>query len=565
MLSQIEKTAKTHVRRAGLRRRVSDAVNRIHGRMLEKYDLRLPAGRHAHNLLTTFRRLQLTFIEGYFVQALKRKRRTRTRPRVSLDVSGLVRASARRRWLRLPSELPRLSLGLGLLSALAGVFAPVKKVVRRLQLRALKKRKGRRVPTARISRVVFVDAGEMKRSHIEGKPYLYHKYLEGLVDFQSMEIPRDTLVVLYGSLDIVDNTRLEHPRVLLLDCFRDPGPRPHVGPLIEGLIWEGGYGSGGLESGFATALEKNRALFELLTGHDLDLVTCADAIVSQFREPVEIHLDNFDSTLFALSQYLLEHYPQHTVVGVQRVLGPYTFSYNLNELAGAVRQPHRILTWGRFHERQIRSLGYTCETESSCMFKLRPYAAFRDLDRGALRQRLVLPLDLPVVMVSVVQSILGFPLVDPLEYVRFLEALADLANRDACFVLFKPWPGQDPRSILDLATPYFKKNYTLFHSAFNEPFHNVELLRACDVQISTVSSFIGEAWYFGVVPILMDTPASRAYFSAAYTRRFREICHPSRGDVVETLEAVLALSPEQRDAWFERSKPAFADVFGEVS
>lgn len=527
-------------------------VNRISWVLLRKYELRVRVGRHSHNLLTTLRRFQLVFIEEYFVNVLKRRRRVAEAPRVALDVSPLVRPPSKR-------SFPRFGLGLGRLYKFLG--EEFYKVRRRIQLHFILKAK-RVVPGARVRRLYFIDAEEFKRSHIGQAPYVYHKYMEGLVDVHSLQVDAETLVVLYGVLDHVDNARLRHPRVALLAAHLDPKRKAHVGDLISDALWDAAFESGGIAPSLSPLLSKGKQYFEYLLRTDLELICATDNFLAHFRENLEIYLDTFDAVLFPLSQFLLENHPQHTIVGVQRVLGPYTFSFNIRNNDGLVRQPHRIVTWGPFHARRLRALGYTCELEQRALFRLEAYAPYLTLDRDEIKTRARIPLGIPVVMVSAVQSIINFPLMDRWEYTQMLMELAELANNDRCFIMFKPWPGEDPAGIKEIAAAGFKRNWSMMLSAMGEPFHNVELLRITDIIVSTMSSFIGEALYFGSIPILVDTPAAEAYFSPEYTHRFREICYPPQASLGDTVEEILTLDEVQRKAWRESVLPHFREVFG---
>jgi hypothetical protein len=542
--------------RRSLRERVSDAVNRLTWTLLAKYELRVPVGRGSHNLLTTLRRFQLTYLEAHFVAILERRRRAGTRPRVRLEVSALTRPP-RPRWKRLLDVAAGLARSRGSLGRLAG------KVARRVRTHVILKRR-RPVPVAGVTRLFFVDAGEVKRSHVSGRGYVYQKYLEGLLDLDGMAVGADTLVVLYGPLHELDHARLTHDRVVLLDAHRDPSRPAQVGALIERAAWEAWYGSGGVDPALSSLLASHRGYLEALMRADLGTIVAAERLLEHFHGPLEIVLDSYDSTLFPLSQYLLEHHPEHRIVAIQKVLGPYTFSWNIRGHGGRVRQPHRILTWGTFHCQMLARLGYTCELVPARLFKLEAYGRYLTLERDEIRRRVGVPAGLPVVMVSAVQRVVGFSLVDRWEYTQMLAELAELANGGRCFVLFKPWPGEDPRPILEIASAWFRRNWTLMASAPGEPFHNVELLRITDVMVSTVSSFIGEALFFGAVPILIDTPAAQAYFSREYTDLFRQLCYPGRGSVAETVREVLDLDEARRQAWRAGAGPAFARIFGDA-
>ena len=310
--------------------------------------------------------------------------------------------------------------------------------------------------------------------------------------------------------------------------------------------------------------------FKFLLLNDLQIVASTECLLTKIgnRSDVDIYLDNFDSTLFTLSQFLINNYP-YRIVALQKVLGPYIFSFNINKNRHAFKEPSKILTWAEFHTRMLKRLGYGCEFESKQLYKFRVYEKYKRMDTSRARRILKIPSGKKVVMFSAVKEVLGYTLIYSSQYVHMLSALAEMVEKDDdIFVVFKPWPGENVDKIKKYVLPLFPKNsYKIVDDRLARKVHNVELLNIADVLISTMSSFIGEAIFFGTIPVLINYGPCEQYFTTEYTDEFRKMTVEVNEliDFKETLSNVLNYSPEERRKFFDSIEPAFRYVFGEAS
>jgi hypothetical protein len=544
---------------------LSTEVNRFTERLLSRLSAPRPTVHGSYDMVLALRRFQLFYLERALVARLDAGREPERAP-VRVDLAGLPSPSGSRR-LRLFARL-RNALARRFRAALFSPRATVlfNKISSEIRIQRLLGRKPP-PPRAGVRRLVFLDGGEVMTSSIGGRRYVYHRHLDGLVDLDRMEIADDTLLVLYGNLRFLDERRLLHPRVVCLSAFEEvPGRREDlVARAIATSVLEAAEMSPELREAMAGCGVR----LEDLVRYDFRIVTAAARLLAGFDLGLEIVLDNYDSTLFTLAQYILEQTP-HEVIALQKVLGPYTLSYNLHETR--FHPPTRMVGWADFHREVLGGLGYRGPFESRGMFKLTRYAGLaaegRIPARDDVRRRMDIPLDRPLVMFSPVQRILGYPLIDPAAFVAMFVDLAALAER--CYILLKPWPGEDPGPLLELATGFLPSGgWQLVDAARAGRHHNVELLRASDVLVSTMSSFLGEAAFFGCLPVLVVSEASTAYFSPAYVRSFQDICLTggAAGTAAErpfraVLEDALAMSRAERAAWFERIAPRFAHMFG---
>lgn len=577
-------------RRREIRERLSDKINAATYEFLRANRLWVKADAYRINLSLIFRRFQLAYVEPKFAQLL-RKKKLHGEYEVDIDVQALRAPDPRglltrlrrlrRQWMegirlarlgwKSRSSAPRF-LGSATRIALAklrgklhGARKWARKVMNRLILIAMMFR-SRTLDVHRIGRVYFIDAEELKQANIGGKRYIYHKYLEGIVDFNLMNVPADSCVMLYGHLNEANARCLSHRRVGILQAYGKPGDRD-IGEVLDGALWTTFFEDRDLTS-MLGPLDKPTAQYVMreVSRDEVAIVTAALRFVSRFSAPVDIYLDRYDSSLFGVSQALAENFPQHRVIGMQRVLGPYTFSLNIKGAEGLIRQPDKMLVWSKFHEQCLRRLGYECDLERIGMFKLKTYAGFKQLDRGDIRRRLGIPEARPVIMFSAVQRIIDYTLIGRWKFVEMIQDLAELTHRSQAFVLFKPWPGEEVGFIASIVSPLMRDNYMLVDDKVTEAFHNVELLNASDFLVSTMSSFIGEAFFFDVMPVLVNTRAAETYFSREYTREFRRFCLVKDEQVRlrEVLRPLLPLRAEQRREFFERGRSAFVHMFGEV-
>lgn len=589
-------------RRGDLRKRLSDKVNRIAYGYLRRHKLWVFGDGWRINLALTFRSFQLVYLEAQFKRLLLR-RKVVANATVDCEIErlrpgGQSPPDATRREaealhdidsLRLDQTKGRLSylmedffqewiVPLGRLARRVGApyCAAAERTVTRVRRlsRKIKQRFGQQetvhMPVriedpSRISRLFFVDAEEILYGRLDDRQYVYQKYLEGLLDFDGMDFPSDTCVVLYGDTHGVDDKRKAHRNVVLLQGLMKARDR-RLGPAVEHYLWQSFFEDRGLADLVPpTAGLQGHELLAEVVSHDLQRTVAALRLLSLFDQPLEIYLDNYDSRLFSLGQCILANLPQHRVVAIQRVLGPYTFSFNVRGANDLFLNPHKILTWSKFHNERLRLLGYqTSDLESACMYKLHHYRRL-PIDKASVKARLGIPEHMPVIMFSPVQSVIGFSLLNPWEYVQMVNDLSQVACRMNAFIIFKPWPGEDAEKIRVLASSLVDARYVILHSSRCD-FHNAELLTISDVHVSTVSSFIGEAWFFGAVPILVDSPAARAYFSRTYTRAFRQLCYVKDEHVrlEDVLREVVGLDEAARTEYFKRSAPTFSYLFGDI-
>ena len=557
-----------------VRTTLSDTVNEATADFLRHYRLRVAVGTGFTDLGWTWRRFQLVMLEPAMVAALRSNnvstdnRRAWDAP-LELDLTALwqkktdpdeegdhaskdAQVPPWRAFLRRRSELGRSLLN---------------RIVARLQRRRFLAGQRSGEPIRGIKKLYFVDAGEIHFTRLGTKPYVYHKYLEGILDFDRMTIPEDTLVVWYGPIEHLDRKRRDHPRVTFLESHVEPGCRPLPG-LVAQSMWNAYFHSQSRQGLLGTLNEsEGRRIFGKLLGEDLRFVTGATRLLERLEGELEIVLDSFDSTMFSVGQFLLRNYPQHGVVALQKVLGPYTFSFNMRNQRAIFEQPSRLLAWSRFHADRLRSHGLTCPIETSCAFKLRTYATWLgQLDHEDIRRRLGIPAGARVIMFSAVAEVIGFPLFDRFTYYDMLDQIAQVATATNSFVLFKPWPGEDTTVLEAFIHAHFKSSTYRLLPGSAQAFHNAELLSVTDVLVSTMSSLIGEAFFFGALPVLVNSPSTEAYFSSDYTSEFRRLCAVwERGSsLVEIVRGLLVMTEEQRVSWRTRALGMFGFLFGEV-
>jgi hypothetical protein len=423
-----------------------------------------------------------------------------------------------------------------------------------------------------VRRLLFLDANEIRVSRIGGKRYVYHKYLEGLIDLDTPRIDDDLRVVLYGDARDVPRSVLHHPRVIILALESDPASLARAlarASLLAQTCVSSYFHGVAMPRSLRQQIEKSARFLEDVMRDDVAIIDATERLLAKAERGLEITLDTHDSILFSLAQHLLAR-GGHTVIGVQRVLGPYTFSYNFRRSGELFRPVHKIFCWGSFHARQITALGHRGQSEIVGMRRMALYRSFlaegrsRPVER--VRAALGAPPGLPVVMFSVVREVVGFPLVDPLRWVDLVISLAALARDRRCFVVFKPWPGEDTTVLKRLVAACFPpRSARIVDVRLGARLHNMELLSATDVLISTLSSFIGEAVSLGAVPVLVTGKSARAYFTRAWSGRFRRFCPTlsPRKTLAEVVEPLL--DPAARARYLAALDPAFGEVFGPLA
>lgn len=544
-------------------------------RYLQRHRLMVGVGPYRHNAALVFRRLQLAYVESLIVRRLLSEN-IEAAAEVGIDLGLFApekRESRLRQLLRVLRRgrigpyLPRIPK-----MRLPALRIPGARTVRRmmqeLRLEALFSRKNS-FRTAGVRRLFFVDGGEIKTSHLQGRTYTYPKYLEGLLDLDSETWPHDVLIVLYGNLSALSDTLLEHPSVLLLAGFTTPHDESAATDAVEDACWSSYFDSNEASRDLLAGVDATfmRTVFDIALREDLAFVRGVERILSYFSQSLEIVVDTFDARLFSVAQFILENMPRHSVTALQKVLGPYTFSFDFRDHGGVYREPSRIITWGPFHESRLRHLGFTCPIENRRMFRLSAYDGLRTLDPLKIKARLNIPRDMKVVMFSAVQTVVGYPLIEPWQFVQMLSDVAAVAESHRLFVIVKPWPGDDHQRLHETARRVMRNNWLFFHEDMIAEYHNAELLRVTDILISTMSSFIGEALFFDAVPILVTNRACEAYFSPEYTQIFRRFCLAAdeQTPLAQALTRAVEMPDWSRDAFMERSADAAEEVFGSMA
>ena len=553
------------------------------------------------------KRFQLTFIEKLFIDYLKKNYIPTDYPSKPLKIKArLIRIK--------DSPLNRFLFGLiyKVLNAFGKVIPPsyynnflyiVNSAINKFIIRKLLffiHRIFNKPSFENIKRVFFVDASEIKKTKLDGSAYVYHKYLEGIIDLNSMKIPSTDIIVLYGDYEKLGLRRLLHKNIVVLNRFLKNRYNNYNVPKevllemynkmhfvskkkkieklgqylgnfkiksfdIEKLIYM-------LLNEKADVLDKENVFdyssagyFDFLLKNDLEIISATETFLNNFNNDLEIYLDNFDSTLFTLSQFISENY-NHKVIAIQKVLGPYIFSFNIKKNKKLVKEPHKIMTWATFHNECLRNLGYTCILEDSYMYKLNEYKLFRsNLDTDKIKKKLNIPNNKKIVLFSAVKEVLGYTLINSKYYFYLLSVLSDIVEEDNAFVIFKPWPGEDTGKIKKYAYSILPEDkFLVVDNKISRKIHNAEILKISDIMLSTMSSFIGEAIFFGTIPLLINYETCEKYFTREYTNEFKKITIAvnEESDLKAILKDLLKFTHEDKVSFFKKIENSFKYIFG---
>ncbi len=453
-----------------------------------------------------------------------------------------------------------------------------------------------------IKRIFFVDASEIKKTKLNGRTYIYHKYLEGIIDFNEMKIPSTDIIVLYGNYENLGLRRLLHKNIVILNRFLKNRYNNYNVPKeillemynkiysiskkrkierlkqylenfkikkndIERFIYmflnekEDGLDK---ENIFDYS---SSSYFDFLLKNDLEIISATETLLNNFNDELEIYLDNFDSTLFTLSQFISENY-NHKVIAYQKVLGPYIFSFNIKNNKKIIKEPHKIMTWATFHNKCLRNLGYTCVLEDSYMYKLNEYQHFKKiLDPGKIKKKLNIPRNKKIILFSAVKEVLGYTLINSKYYFYLLSVLSDIVEEDNVFVIFKPWPGENSLKIKKYAHSVLPEDkFIVVDKKASKRIHNAEILKISDIILSTMSSFIGEAIFFGTIPLLINYETCEKYFTSEYTNEFKKITIDinEKSDLKAILKYLLKFTYEDRLKFFKNIEKNFKHIFGNI-
>lgn len=548
-----------------LRQKISDAVNALGFEFIRKNNLRISVNGKVFDGALSFKRFQLTFIERLAVDEMMAEGAGDN------YVSGTI-ALKESRWKRgsLMSVLAVLIPG-RVLSRTAAVVRPgrIKSLYAKLRRYALRFvyfsiLSCKRIDYGSVKRVFLVDAGEIKRTRLLGKNYVYHKYLEGKIDLDSRDFDKGDLILFYGDFENIGLRLAFDRRVALLGQYwRQYETAIPVAAVCKNFYR---YFSSRGDDLNVKHVKKGQDLFHEVLLSDLTMVSSFENFLTRITGDIEICADSFDSTLFTLSQFTLRNYG-HTLTAFQKVLGPYIFSFNIAGNEGLLMEPSRIFTWGRFHSGNLRALGYSGKVEESYSYKLQVYGeAMKRMDRCAIRRQLGIPVERKVVMFSAVGEILGYPLIEDARFAHMLEQLSEICRRRQVFILFKPWPGEDMKRLREFIKYAGFGDFMVADGRVSRKMHNAELLAASDIMVSTLSSFIGEAFYLGVLPVFINYHTSRRYFSSEYSEEFEKftLAVDERRDFAAVLEKALALDEAGRAAFFEGGRENFEYIFGKV-
>ena len=238
------------------------------------------------------------------------------------------------------------------------------------------------------------------------------------------------------------------------------------------------------------------------------------------------------------------------VLGVQQALGPYVHALGpspsgrdraLAREPLGVPMPDRIAVWGERDVQLLRQYGHDGGSIVRTGYA-RSDTFIREhvVKRERVLRRLRVPADARVIVYSAVLRVLDGPL---LSDDRWRDSLAAVlrASADArdVEVVVKPWPGDDTERIRFLMDSVADEHVHYADPAID--LHNAELLGVAEAVVGTFSSFLAEAVLAGAVPVLLDFPEARYYFTdevEAYRSISLKASSPRRaGAIVRTILA----------------------------